>query len=157
MLKQLRFTLHMLLWRLFQLNWSLKPVAENRLQVSVIPPHLSSSYCHAAKSHFLRVIGDQSSGFSRSTSPLREGQMVLSAGLLRARHECGLSSLRSLCRLMPAWISVNLCQTGRIKENIYNTSSSVLVRLRKESGVFSLFGLLESTAGELEANLTALD
>lgn len=48
-----------------------------------------------------------------------EGQMVRSAGLLRARHECGLSSLRSLCRLMPAWISVNLCQASRIKENIY--------------------------------------
>lgn len=31
---------------------------------------------------------------------------------------CGLSSLRSLCRLTPAWISVSLCQAGRIKGSV---------------------------------------
>lgn len=51
--------------------------------------------------------------------PVSEGQMVRSAGLLRARHQCGLSSLRSLYRLRPPWISVNLCQLSWIKENIY--------------------------------------
>lgn len=55
----------------------------------------------------------------KELKPAEEGQMVQSAGLLRARHACGLSSFRSLCRLMPTWIQVNLCQAGGIKENIY--------------------------------------
>lgn len=81
--------------------------------------------------------------------------MVRSAGLLRARHGCGLSSLRSLCRLMPAWISVNLCQAGPIKGNIYK---ALLCQsgFEKNEEVFCLFTLLDSSVGNLEANLAVL-
>lgn len=76
--------------------------------------------------------------------------MVRSAGLLRARHECGLSSLRSLSRLMPSWFSVNLCQAGRIKENIYKADCAG--GFNKNQEVSGPLLLLDSTVGELEDN-----
>lgn len=60
-------------------------------------------------------------------------------------HAGGLSSLGSLCRLMPAWISVNLRQAGRIKENIYQ---ALLARPWKRIRSFVL--------SELEGNLPLL-
>ncbi|KAL7395159.1 hypothetical protein ABVT39_011135 [Epinephelus coioides] len=77
--------------------------------------------------------------------------MARSAGLLRARHARGLSSLRSLCRLMPAWISVNLCQAGRIKGNIYK-EPLCWSALEKDQEVSLPLALTNSAVEELQAN-----
>lgn len=81
--------------------------------------------------------------------------MVQSSGLLRARHACGLSSFRSLCRLMPTWIQVNLCQAGGIKENIYMVLLCGFA-FEENQWISASSALLFSSAGGLEANLALL-
>lgn len=70
-------------------------------------------------------------------TPVEEGQMARSAG---AQRERGLSSCRSLRRLMLAWIWVNLHRTRRIKEDIFR-NPDVQKKKRKEKKV-SNFGFL---------------
>ncbi len=97
--------------------------------------------------HLPSVTADQSSGLSKSLS-----QMVQSGGLLRLWHKCGLPSLRSLCRLMPAWIS--LCARPAGSKGIYLLFCAGL--LSKYLEVSPSLAVLDWTVGELEANLAVL-